>query len=109
MNDPNGMVYYNGEYHLFFQYYPESTVWRPMHWGHAVSKDLMRWEELPIVLYPEDFGYIFSGSAVIDWNNTKGLQDGKNPLMVTIFTPRTKWRKRRRQHYPSIPKHSLQS
>ena len=52
MNDPNGMVYYAGEYHLFYQYYPDSTVWGPMHWGHAISKDLATWEHLPIALYP---------------------------------------------------------
>ncbi len=86
MNDPNGMVYYEGEYHLFFQYHPDSTVWGPMHWGHAVSEDLLHWEELPIALYPGDLGYIFSGSAVIDWNNTSGLQEGNHPPMVAIFT-----------------------
>lgn len=85
-NDPNGMVYYKGTYHLFFQYYPDATVWGPMHWGHAVSKDLMHWKELPIALYPDSLGYIFSGSAVVDSNNTSGFgKDGKIPL-VAIFT-----------------------
>ena len=86
MNDPNGMVFYEGEYHLFFQYYPDSTVWGPMHWGHAVSKDMVYWEHLPIALYPDELGYIFSGSAVIDWNNTTGLQEGDHPPMIAIFT-----------------------
>ncbi|WP_420387043.1 glycoside hydrolase family 32 protein [Roseivirga sp.] len=86
MNDPNGMVYYEGEYHLFYQYYPDSTVWGPMHWGHAISTDLVHWEHLPIALYPDSLGYIFSGSAVIDWNNTTGLQEGEHPPMVAIFT-----------------------
>ncbi len=85
MNDPNGMVFYKGEYHLFYQYYPDSTVWGPMHWGHAVSKDMVHWSHLPIALYPDSLGYIFSGSAVIDWNNTSGLgKDG--PPMIAIFT-----------------------
>ncbi|WP_258104099.1 glycoside hydrolase family 32 protein [Marinoscillum sp. MHG1-6] len=86
MNDPNGMVYYEGEYHLFYQYYPDSNVWGPMHWGHAVSTDMMNWEHLPIALYPDELGYIFSGSAVIDWNNTSGLGTEDNPPMVAIFT-----------------------
>lgn len=86
MNDPNGMVYYDGEYHLFYQYYPDSTVWGPMHWGHAVSPDMVHWEHLPIALYPDELGYIFSGSAVIDWNNTTGFQTGEHPPMIAIFT-----------------------
>jgi fructan beta-fructosidase len=86
MNDPNGMVFYEGEYHLFYQYYPKATVWGPMHWGHAVSKNLVHWEHLPIALYPDSLGLIFSGSAVIDWNNTSGFGKNGKPPMVAIFT-----------------------
>ncbi|MEP6596432.1 MAG: glycoside hydrolase family 32 protein [Ginsengibacter sp.] len=86
MNDPNGMVYYQGIYHLFFQYYPDSTVWGPMHWGHATSKDLIHWQQQTIALYPDSLGYIFSGSAVVDENNTSGFgKNGQVPL-VAIFT-----------------------
>ncbi len=86
MNDPNGMVYYKGVYHLFFQYYPGSTVWGPMHWGHATSKDLIHWQQQPIALYPDSLGYIFSGSAVVDKNNTSGFgKNGKIPL-VAVYT-----------------------
>jgi fructan beta-fructosidase len=85
-NDPNGMVYNNGVYHLFFQYYPEGTTWGPMHWGHATSRDLIHWAEQPIALYPDSLGYIFSGSAVVDKKNTSGLgKKGQVPL-VAIFT-----------------------
>ena len=85
-NDPNGMVYFNHTWHLFFQYYPKDIIWGPMHWGHAISKDLVHWKELPIALYPDSLGYIFSGSAVVDSNNTSGFgKDGKIPL-VAIFT-----------------------
>jgi len=86
MNDPNGMVYYEGEYHLFYQHYPEDIVWGPMHWGHAVSKDLVHWEHLPIALYPDSLGYIFSGSAVIDWKNTSGFGKNGQPPMIAIYT-----------------------
>lgn len=86
MNDPNGMVFHNGTYHLFYQYYPDSTVWGPMHWGHATSKDMIHWQHQPIALYPDSLGYIFSGSAVVDANNTSGLgKNGQVPL-VAIFT-----------------------
>ena len=86
INDPNGMVYYKGVYHLFFQYYPGGSNWGPMHWGHAESSDLLHWEERPIALYPDSLGYIFSGSAVVDSNNTTGFgKKGIFPL-VAIFT-----------------------
>ena len=86
MNDPNGMLYHQGVYHLFYQHYPDSTVWGPMHWGHAISKDLMNWTHQPIALFPDSLGYIFSGSAVYDSLNTSGLgTNGKGPL-VAIFT-----------------------
>jgi fructan beta-fructosidase len=86
MNDPNGMFFYEDEYHLFYQYYPDSTVWGPMHWGHAVSTDMIHWQHLPIALYPDSLGYIFSGSAVVDWNNTSGFGTEDNPPIVAIFT-----------------------
>ncbi|MFC0512862.1 glycoside hydrolase family 32 protein [Mucilaginibacter angelicae] len=86
INDPNGMVYFNHTYHLFYQYYPKASVWGPMHWGHAMSTDLIHWKEQPIALYPDSLGYIFSGSAVVDSNNTSGFgKKGKIPL-VAIFT-----------------------
>lgn len=86
MNDPNGMIFYKGVYHLFYQYYPDNTVWGPMHWGHAQSKDLMHWEHLPVALYPDSLGYIFSGSIVLDVNNTSGLGKNGIPPFVAIFT-----------------------
>ena len=86
INDPNGMVYYNGIYHLFFQYNPYSSVWGPMHWGRATSKDLIHWKHQPIAIYPDSLGTIFSGSAVVDKNNTAGFgKKGQQPL-VAIFT-----------------------
>ncbi|GGD53271.1 hypothetical protein GCM10011361_19950 [Muriicola marianensis] len=86
MNDPNGLVYHQGVYHLFYQYYPEDIVWGPMHWGHATSTDLLHWENKPIALYPDENGLIFSGSAVIDHENTSGLGSEENPPLVAIFT-----------------------
>ena len=86
MNDPNGMVFYKGVYHLFYQYYPKDIVWGPMHWGHATSVDLIHWNNKKIALFPDKLGYIFSGSAVVDLENTSGLGSKENPPMIAIFT-----------------------
>jgi fructan beta-fructosidase len=86
MNDPNGMVYHKGTYHLFYQFYPDSTVWGPMHWGHATSTDMVHWQHEPVALYPDSLGYIFSGSAVVDAANTSGFGTAANPPLVAIFT-----------------------
>lgn len=86
MNDPNGMVFHKGIYHLFYQYYPEDIVWGPMHWGHATSADLIHWEHKGIKLFPDEHGYIFSGSAVVDHNNSSGLGSEEDPPLIAIFT-----------------------
>jgi fructan beta-fructosidase len=86
MNDPNGMVYYAGEYHLFYQYNPYANRWGPMHWGHAISHDLVHWDNEPIALFPDRHGTIFSGSAVADVDNTSGLGSASSPPLVAIFT-----------------------
>lgn len=86
INDPNGLIYYDGEYHLFYQHNPYEREWENMHWGHAVSKDLVHWEELPSALYPDHLGGMFSGSGVMDYDNTAGYNKGKTPAMIAIYT-----------------------
>ncbi|MCL6460570.1 MAG: glycoside hydrolase family 32 protein [Flavobacterium micromati] len=86
MNDPNGLVFHKGIYHLFYQYYPDDIVWGPMHWGHATSTDLIHWKNKKIALYPDKLGFIFSGSAVVDYKNSSGLGTKENPPLIAIFT-----------------------
>ena len=85
-NDPNGLLYYQGEYHLFYQYNPYERAWGNMHWGHAVSTDLVHWRELPLVMEPDHLGMIYSGSAVVDYDNTSGFGSKDHPAIVAIYT-----------------------
>lgn len=86
MNDPNGLVFFDGEYHLFYQYNPEGQTWGHLSWGHAVSRDLVRWNHLPVALREENGVMIFSGSAVVDEQNTSGFGHGDKPPLVAIYT-----------------------
>ena len=88
MNDPNGMLFYKGEYHLFFQFDPD----RPNNpcgiklWGHAVSSDMLHWTQLATAIEPDSLGSIWSGSGIVDWNNTTGFQTGREKPLVCIYT-----------------------
>ena len=85
-NDPNGMMYYDGEYHLFFQHNPFGVNWGNMTFGHAVSRDMFHWQQLPDAIHQDKLGTIFSGSGVVDHNNTAGWQTGEQKVMVCIYT-----------------------
>ncbi|MEL7187120.1 MAG: glycoside hydrolase family 32 protein, partial [Pseudomonadota bacterium] len=93
INDPNGLVWYDGLYHLFYQYNPYDKVWGAMHWGHAVSRDLVHWENRPVALNADHdgLGFVFSGSAFVDWNNTSGFQNGEHPPLIAMFTHHSKF------------------
>jgi sucrose-6-phosphate hydrolase SacC (GH32 family) len=86
LNDPNGLMYYKGEYHLFFQHNPSGIDWGNMTWGHAVSPDMIHWKQLDNAIEPDELGTIFSGSGVVDWNNTAGFKSGDEDVMVCIYT-----------------------
>ena len=101
MNDPNGTVFYKGEYHLFYQYNPEGNVWGHMSWGHAVSADMVHWQNLPVALHEEPGQYmVYSGSAVVDWNNTSGLCKNPDPpdrsCLIAIYS--AAYKNRQKQH-----------
>ncbi|MBQ7147907.1 MAG: GH32 C-terminal domain-containing protein [Pseudobutyrivibrio sp.] len=84
-NDPNGLVYYNGKYHLFYQFY-DDIKWGPMHWAHATSEDLIHWTDEPIAFYPDANGAMFSGCIVADTNNSSGLFKSENGGLVALIT-----------------------
>lgn len=98
MNDPNGLVFHQGEYHLFYQHNPFGDRWGHISWGHAVSRDLVHWEHLPVALHEQDGIMIFSGSAVVDERNTSGFGREGEPAMVAIYTGHSTTAPRQAQH-----------
>ena len=95
MNDPNGLVFHKGVYHLFFQYNPLGNVWGNMSWGHAVSHDLLTWKQLPVAIPTGDTDWIFSGSIVVDENNTSGFGNGLDGQPPFVLDPNIVWSGRR--------------
>lgn len=93
INDPNGLVFYKDKYHIFFQFNPNGLCWDSMHWGHAISDDLLHWEQLPTALFPDEMGDIFSGSCIYDKDNISRLGTNENPPLLAFYTshnPKTK-------------------
>ena len=86
MNDPNGPIFFNGQYHLFYQYNPSGSQWGNISWGHAVSKDLVHWTELPVAIPQDANEFVFSGSVVYDKTNSSGLGTAANPPLVAVYT-----------------------
>jgi fructan beta-fructosidase len=86
INDPNGCIFYHGEYHLFFQHNPSGNQWGNMTWGHAVSPDLVRWTQLPDAMKPDTMGTMFSGSAVVDRTNSGGFGKRDEPPLIAMYT-----------------------
>jgi sucrose-6-phosphate hydrolase SacC (GH32 family) len=86
LNDPNGLVFYKGEYHLYFQHNPQGTEWGNMTWGHAISPDLVHWKQLDHALMPDRLGTMFSGSGAVDVNNSAGFQTGREKTLVFLYT-----------------------
>jgi len=85
-NDPNGLVFINGVYHMFYQYNPCATEWGNMHWGHAVSRDLIHWENRDIALFPDEMGTMYSGSAIVDRDDMLGLGTKDKPVVLLFYT-----------------------
>lgn len=102
MNDPNGLVYDRGWYHLYYQYYPDGAYPGPMHWGHARSRDLIRWETLPIALRPDALGTIFSGSMAADLQNTSGFGTAGDYPLVAVFAHHRDLGEGRYREYQSL-------
>ena len=103
INDPNGLVHYQGEYHLFYQHNPFGDKWGHMSWGHAVSKDLLHWQHLPVAIPEDPSGFmIFSGTVVVDSDNTSRLSGSKNPndksCLVAVYTANFEGGKTQKQH-----------
>lgn len=86
LNDPNGLCYLNGEYHMFFQHNPAGIEWQNMHWGHAVSRDLVHWEERDVALFPDEAGDKFSGCAIVDEQNLLGLNTEAQKAAILYYT-----------------------
>jgi sucrose-6-phosphate hydrolase SacC (GH32 family) len=86
VNDPNGLVYYNGTYHLFYQWNPYGTMWDNMHWGYATSTNLVHWTDHGAAFTPRFQREAYSGSGVVDWKNTTGLQTGGHPPILLFYT-----------------------